>query len=80
MESTLKNKISKINKFLSSDSKTLNMSNEIVALLKEEKLKKKKSLNKKINNCKGIMKPLKSNVPKRKIILPEVSHNFLHIA
>ena len=81
MESSVKSKIGKIDQFLSSDAKLLKIS-EVLVLLKEEKLKKK-ILNKQLNQAKGITIPVKRKnmkLPKRKIVLPKVSHNFLNIA
>ena len=83
MESSVKSKIGKIDQFLSSDAKLLKISEEVLVLLKEKKLKKKKILNKQLNQAKGITIPVKRKnmkLPKRKIVLPKVSHNLLNIA
>ena len=84
MESSVKSKIGKIDQFLSSDAKLLKISEEVLVLLKEEKLKKKKIfLKKQLNQAIGITIPVKRKnmkLPKRKIVLPKVSHNFLNIA
>ena len=82
MEASVKTKIGKIYQFISSDPNLLNMSEQVIVLLKEEKLKKKKTLNRQLNQAKGITRPLnkkKMNFPRRKIVLPKVSHNFLNI-
>ena len=68
MESSVKSKIGKIDQFLSSDAKLLKIS-EVLVLLKEEKLKKKKILKKQLNQAKGITIPVKRKnmkLPKRK--------------
>ena len=46
-------------------------------------IKNEDNLNKQLNQAKGITIPVKRKnmkLPKRKIVLPKVSHNFLNIA
>ena len=82
MESSVKSKIGKIDKFLSSDAKLLKISEEVLVLLKEEKLKKEENFEQAAESSQRDYDSSEKNMklPKRKIVLPKVSHSFLNIA